>query len=349
MPIEKENYGLADGQTVYLYLLSNRNGMKMTCLNYGCAITSLFTPDRRGNYENVILGFADLAGYQENVPCAGVVVGRVAGRIREAAFELAGTTYRVTANSGRHHLHGGHPGFSHVVWQSESFQQQDRCGVRFAYTSPDGEAGYPGTLAAQVTYTLTDTGELIIEYQAQSDKDTLFVPTNHMYFNLSGGLKRDILQHTLRLNSSRFTELDADSLPTGRLLEVTGTVFDFRQGRVLADGTVADHPQSRLVKNGYDHAFALDGGAAAQMELCDAASGRILLVHTDAPCVVVYTGNQLSDTLVFTEGHSRRYLGICLETQGFPDAIHHPQFPSVVLPAGQLFRSTTTYAFRISQ
>lgn len=348
MPIEKENYGLADGQPVYRYRLINRNGLEMTCLNYGCAITSLVTPDRQGNYGNVILGFADLAGYQENAPYSGVVVGRVAGRIREAAFELAGTIYRVTANSGPHHLHGGHPGFSHVVWQSELFQQQDRCGVRFAYTSPDGEAGYPGTLAAQVTYTLTDTDELSIEYRAQSDKATLFVPTNHMYFNLSGDLQRDILQHTLRLNSSSFTELDADSLPTGRLLDVTGTVFDFRQGRVLADGTTAEHPQSRLVKDGYDHAFALDGGAAAQMELHDAVSGRTLLVHTDAPCVVVYTGNQLSDTLEFTEGRSRRYLGVCLETQGFPDAVHHPQFPSVVLPAGKQFRSTTTYAFRIS-
>lgn len=347
MSIEREDYGLADGQTVDRYLLSNRNGMKMTCLNYGCAITSLFTPDRQGTYENVILGFADLAGYRENAPYSGVVVGRVAGRIRESAFELSGMTYRVTANSGPHHLHGGHPGFSHVVWQSESFQQQDRRGVRFTYTSPDGEAGYPGTLAAQVTYTLTDTDELIIDYQAQSDKATLFVPTNHMYFNLSGGLKRDILQHTLRLDSSRFTELDADSLPTGRLLDVTGTVFDFRQERVLADGTTADHPQNQLVKDGYDHAFALDGGEAAQMELHDAASGRTLQVHTDAPCVVVYTGNQLSDMLEFTEGRSRRYLGVCLETQGFPDAIHQPQFPSVILPAGELFRSTTTYAFQV--
>ncbi|CUH94975.1 hypothetical protein P22_1044 [Propionispora sp. 2/2-37] len=346
MAIRMQPYGMVDGQAVYEYTLTNKNGLEIACLNYGCAVRRVLTPDREGNYANVVLGFPELTHYRSNPVYCGVVVGRVAGRIKDACFELGGTTYRLDKNNGRHHLHGGVQGFSHAVWQAEMIDRDTVCGVRFFHVSPDGEGGYPGEVQTQITYTLNESNEFLIQYQAHSEAPTLFSPTNHMYFNLSGGLQRDILQHTLKIDSDRFLELDADLIPTGKILDVEGTAFDFRSGRSIHDGVISEHPQNQLVR-GYDHAFLLNHHYAGEIELYDELSGRHLMVETDAPGVVLYTGNQLPDDLDFVGGRSRRYLGLCLETQGLPDAVHHSHFFSCILQRGAWFTSATKYSFNI--
>lgn len=347
MAIRMQPFGMADGKAVCEYTLINKNGLEIACLNYGCAVRRILTPDKEGNYANIVLGFPELAHYQSNPVYCGVVVGRVAGRIKNACFELGEMTYRLDKNHGEHHLHGGAQGFSHAVWQAQIIDRDAVCGVRFSHVSPDGEGGYPGELQAQVTYTLNESNEFLIEYQAHSEAPTLFSPTNHMYFNLSGDLQRDILHHTLTLDSDRFLELDEDLIPTGRILDVAGTAFDFRSGRSIHDGIISEHPQNQLVM-GYDHAFLLNRRPSGKMELYDEVSGRHLLVETDAPGVVLYTGNQLSEDMEFMSGRSRRYLGLCLETQGLPDAIHHSHFPSCILQRGAWFTSATKYSFHAS-
>jgi len=340
-------FGELNGNGVYEYTLRNANGVEVSCLNFGCAITRIVTPDRWGNVENIVLVFQDLAAYQTNPIFAGVVVGRVAGRIKGAQFELEGKPYYLACNDGENHLHGGMKGFHKALWNVEIIDQEKNI-LQFSYRSPDGEEGYPGTLTTEVTYVLTDANELWVYYQGQSDKTTLFNPTNHTYFNLSGNLKRDICEHTLKLKSSKFLELTDRLLPTGRLLDVQGTVFDFRQGRKLMEGITSGDAQSKIAGQGYDHAFVLDSHNSGEIVLQEQESGRYLAVETDAAAVVLYTGNHIPDNLEFCGQRSRRYLGLCLETQMHPDSIHHPDFPSCILERNQIFFTKTKYSFGLS-
>lgn len=340
-------FGELNFNSVYEYTLKNANGVEVSCLNFGCAITRIVTPDRWGIYENIALGFQDLAAYKTNPIFAGVVVGRVAGRIKGAQFELEGKPYNLTCNDGENHLHGGIKGFHKVLWNAEIIDQGNHI-LQFSYSSLDGEEGYPGTLTTEVTYILTDNNELMVGYRGQSDKTTLFNPTNHTYFNLSGNLKRDIREHNLELKSSRFLELTDGLLPTGRLLDVQGTVFDFRGGRKLMDGIASGDAQNIIAGQGYDHAFVLDSHNSGEIVLQEQESGRSLVVETDAAAVVLYTGNQIPDNLDICGKQSRRYLGLCLETQIHPDSIHHPDFPSCILGRDQIFFTKTKYTFGLS-
>ncbi len=306
-------------------------------------------PDREGNFENIVLGYSDLADYQTNIPNFGVVVGRVAGRIKGAQFELEGQTYNLANNDGAHHLHGGPGGFSHLLWDGEIIDSGAVSGVQFTYLSPDGEEGYPGNLKVTVTYTLDNDNRFTITYQGQSDKTTLFAPTNHTYFNLSGNCQEDILGHVLKIDSSRFVELDCDLIPTGNILPVSGTTFDFRAGHSILEGTLVAHPQNQLALSGYDHPFILDSHKVDTIALWYPVNGRRITVKTDAPGVVLYTGNQLPDTLNILGGKSRKYLGLCLETQAIPDAIHNLHFPSYILHKNKLFSSQTQYTFGITK
>jgi aldose 1-epimerase len=347
MIINKRSFGEINGDDVYEYTLKNDKGVEITCLNYGCAITKIVTPDRNGNCENIVLGFKDPSKYKENSPYFGVIVGRVAGRIKDAQFELEDQTYTLVKNNGNNHLHGGLKGFSNVVWAGKIIDTEQKAVVQFAYISRDGEQGYPGTLQMQVTYTLNNDNEFIIHYQGQSDNSTLLNPTNHTYFNLSGNLKRDILQHILKINSNHFLEVDEQLLPTGNLLDVGETVFDFRNGRQIIDGISSEHLQNKLVGQGYDHPFILNRNNKGEISLWEEESGRKLVVETDAVGVVLYTGNQLPDNLDIYGVTSRKYLGLCLETQGLPDAIHHTHFPSCILKKDQVFSTWTKYTFSV--
>lgn len=347
MKLTHELWSTINDKDVILYTLTNDQGMEVSCCNYGCIITKIIVPDRHGCSENVVLGFDCFEPYLTNLPYFGAVIGRVAGRIRGGTFELEGVTYELCKNERTNHLHGGPNGFHRVLWSAESFVRDGEIGVSFAYTSPDGEEGYPGTVDVRVTYSLNNRNELTICYEAQADRMTLFNLTNHTYFNLSGGLKRDILDHVLTLKSSCFLPLDEELIPTGEIWNVMHTPFDLRLGKTIREAVQSSHPQIELVGGGYDHPFLLDVHHAEEIMLLDPESGRILTVETDEVGVVVYTANQLPEGLNLFGVPSRKYLGICLETQGLPDAVHHQHFPSYVLSAGKTWTSVTKYRFDV--
>ncbi|MCP8967957.1 aldose epimerase family protein [Ectobacillus ponti] len=343
MDVQKQVFDELDGQAVHSFTITNDHGMAVTCISYGCIITDILVPDANGVRENVVLGFDSIAEYQQYSPYFGAVIGRVAGRIAGGEFELNGKTYKLAQNNGQNHLHGGLKGFDRVVWDAEIIEN----GVVFSYVSPDGEEGYPGTLHVKVTYTLSNDNELVISYHGVSDQDTLLNMTNHTYFNLSGNLKRDTTEHVLLIKSDRFGELTEDLLPTGAALPVEGTAFDFREGRKLVDGVRSEDAQNVLAGRGYDHPFLLNENFAQEIILADAESGRRLIMETDQPAVVLYSGTQMTDDHSIRGVQSRRYLGLCLETQGLPDAIHHPQFPSVVLKKDAAYKAVTKYKFTV--
>lgn len=347
MKILQEAFAELKGQTITAYTLVNDHGMEVGALDYGCIITKIIVPDRNGARGNVVLGFDTIEEYVEHAPYFGAVVGRVAGRIAGAEFELEGKTYQLAKNNHGNHLHGGLLGFDKVIWNVETFETADSAGLVFSYLSKDGEEGYPGNLDIKITYTLTNDNVLEISYEAESDRTTLVNLTNHSYFNLSGDLKRDILQHQLTLKSDRFLELSPDLIPTGEFLNVEHTAFDFREGRNIIDGVESEHPQNILAGKGYDHPFLLAANENEEIVLTDEESGRVLTVETNQPAVVLYTGNQLRGDFSIRGVQARPYIGLCLETQGLPDAIHHKNFPPVILKKGEQHHSVTTYRFTV--
>ncbi len=345
MKIEERVFGHYHGEKVIEYTLTNHDGMSVSCLNYGCVITKIIVPDRHGHLDNVVLGFDHFEDYVAYSPYFGAVIGRVAGRIKNAQFELEGIEYKLAANEHPHHLHGGKKGFNAVIWKVGTMECENGVGLRFSYLSPDGEEGYPGNLDMNITYLLSNTNELSITYEARTDRKTVVNLTNHSYFNLSGNLKRDCSEHILQLESDRYLALGPDLIPTGEILESKNTPFDFTQGRILQSGIKSSHPQNVLVGLGYDHPLLFTKKGDNKILLSDNESGRSLMVTTDQPCVVLYTGNKLSGSFNVSGVQARNYLGVCLETQGLPDAIHHPEFPTVILNPEEVYCSTTKYQF----
>ncbi|MGD7009988.1 aldose epimerase family protein [Metabacillus sp. 84] len=340
MKVEKSVFGHLNNRPVYRYTMQNSSGMEVTCIEYGCAITRILVPDRNGALENVVLGCSQLEDYISKVPYFGAIVGRVGGRIRNGELPVGDETFSITKNQEGNHLHGGEKGLTHRVWSSS----QTESGVEFYCESPDGEEGFPGNLKLKVCYELTEENELILTYYGESDRDTVLNMTNHTYFNLSGSLKDSVLSHQLTLPSAHFLELNDHSLPTGRALETEGTVFDFRNGRVLADGIHSGHEQICLAGGGYDHPFLLDEGK--EMVLYEKNSGRLLRAVTDQPAVIVYTSNSMGNDIVLQEGkRAEKHMAVCLETQMPPDAVHHETFPSIVLISGEEYRAQTKWAF----
>ncbi|PLT29702.1 aldose epimerase family protein [Peribacillus deserti] len=345
MRILDEKFAEHNGQPVTAYTLINDQGMEVTAIDYGCIITKILVPDREGRMENVVLGFDTLEDYYQHSPYFGAVVGRHAGRIANAEFTLDGNTYQLEKNNNGNHLHGGLQGFDKVIWDTEVKEETDSIRIEFTYLARDGEEGYPGNLHMKVVYELNNQNEFKISYEGVSDKKTVVNVTNHTYFNLSGDLKEDILHHTLMLKSSRFLELDEELIPTGELLSVDSTPFDFRSGRKIKDGKESAHPQNILAGNGYDHPFLLDEQQNKEIHLFDEESGRSLVIETSEPAVVLYTSNQLEAGFSIRGTASREYLGICLETQGLPDSLNHPQFPSAILDKDEVYTSQTVYKF----
>lgn len=327
------------------YTLTNDNGMIVSILNYGGIITEIQVPDRHGEFENVVLAFENYEDYLANPGFLGALTGRVAGRIENAQFEVDGETYQLTQNEGKHHLHGGDNAFHNAVWNVEPFTKGAEIGLTLTYHSEDGHNGYPGNLQMEVTYTLNNDNELSITYEGESDKKTVLTATNHSYFNLSGNLKSDIQEHVITLDSSKFVELDEELIPTGKILDVDGTTFDFREGRQMKDGTVADYKQNLVANHGYDHYFLFDHSKPESVIVQDEKSGRQVTVSTEQPGFVMYTANNLNEGLALKGGTSKKYLGICLETQSSPASIHHNGFPSVWLDKGEKYSKKTTFTF----
>ncbi|MCU9615137.1 galactose mutarotase [Caldibacillus lycopersici] len=348
MNIVTKEFGIINGEKIYSFTLENNNGMQLTCINLGCIVTEIKTPDSNGNLENVVLGYKTVEEYLENKTFFGAIVGRVAGRIANAQFEIDNNQYFLPKNEGNNHLHGGISGFNEKIWHAKPIEADHAVGIEFSYSSIDGEEGYPGTVKLSVTYLLTNDNEWVQTIKGTTDKKTLLNVTNHSFFNLSGNAKADILSHELTVKSDQFLELNDQLLPTGKMLSVEGTAFDFRNGRKLNDGRLSEHPQNRLAGNGYDHPFLLAENEQQEIILLDETSGRTLTVETNQPCVVIYTSNQMSDEFTTSEGvQTKKYLAVCLETQGLPDAIHHANFPSVMLEPTSEYKSVTKYTFGV--
>ncbi|MCX6590695.1 MAG: galactose mutarotase [Acidobacteria bacterium] len=326
------------------YRLTNQAGMEVTLLNYGATLQSIKVPDRAGKLGDVLLGFDVLDGYKGTHPYFGAIVGRYGNRIAKGRFTLNGVEYKLATNDKTNHLHGGLKGFDKAFWRA---REAGPNAIEFTYVSADGEEGYPGTLTAKVTYTITEANELRIAYEASSDKGTVVNLTNHAYFNLAG--TGDILKHELLLKADRFTPVDAGLIPTGELRAVSGTPFDFTNATAVGARIAANDEQIKL-GGGYDHNFVLTAGASAEPALAaqvyDPSSGRVLEVLTTEPGVQFYTGNFLDGTIKGKGGVSYgKNAALCLETQHFPDSPNQPSFPSAVLKGGSSYRSTTVFRF----
>ena len=329
--LEQREFGkLPDGTAVQQFMLRNTKGMVAKIITYGAIIAALEVPDRNGALTNVVVGADSLErflGGKGSVPGA-VVVGRVANRIANARFTIDGVEYQVTANLGPHQLHGGRKGFDKVVWQATPMPVgAHQAGVKLTYLSKDGEEGFPGNLTATVTYTLTDNNELRLDYSATTDKPTLVNLSNHAYFNLAGG--GSIAEHELWLDADRYTVTDAELIPTGEIAPVRNTPLDFTTpARISARMSEVKQPRGI-----YDLNYVINGGGRSLVlaaRVREPRSGRTMEVRTTEPGVQLYTGRSGS---------------FCLETQHFPDAIHHPNFPSTILRPGEKFASTTIFSF----
>jgi aldose 1-epimerase len=344
--IEKSLFGrMPDGTAVDLYTLTNASGMKVKITSYGALVTELHVLDRTGKLADVVLGFDNLAAYLAGHPLFGAVVGRYANRIAGGKFTLDGREYTLFLNNGPNAIHGGKKGFDKVVWHAEPLTRTEVVAVRLAYTSPDGEEGYPGTLKVTVTYTLTDRNELRLDYEATTDKATPINLTNHSYFNLAGQGSGDILGHELTLAADHYTPADDTLIPTGKIEPVKGTPLDFTQPHTLGERIEQLKPKP----GGYDHNFALNSGGkslALAARVHEPTTGRVMEVLTTEPGVQFYTANSFKGTIKGKGGVTYpRHAGLCLETQHFPDSVHHENFPSVILRPGQTYRQTTIFKF----
>ena len=343
---------LPDGTAVELFTLTNAHGIEVRAITYGGIIVSLRVPDRNGRRDDVVLGYDSLEGYLRSSPYFGAIVGRYGNRIAKGRFVLDGVTYRLATNNGPNHLHGGIKGFDKVVWQAEALRSDSGVGVRFGYVSQDGEEGYPGTLKASVRYLLTNRDELIVDYDATTDKATPVNLTQHSYFNLTGGARRDILDHQLWINADGYTVVDSTLIPTGAVDSVAGTPFDFRTPTAIGARIGQDHQQLRF-GGGYDHNFVLrreGAGLAHAARVVEPTTGRTLDIYTTEPGIQFYSGNFLDGTLTGKGGqvYGRRF-GFCLETQHYPDSPNHPEFPSTILRPGDQYRSRTVFAFGVAK
>ncbi|MCA9264970.1 MAG: galactose mutarotase [Planctomycetales bacterium] len=331
--------------------LTNKNEMQVKVSNYGAIITSIATPDRDGHLADIALGYDQIESYKTAVdkPYFGAVVGRYGNRIAKGKFTIDGTEYTLATNNDANHLHGGLIGFDKVVWDAHEIRGDGWTGVELSYLSPDGEEGYPGNLNARVTYRLTDDNELFMHYYATTDKATPVNLTQHTYFNLKGEGEGDILAHELMLNAPKYTPVDATLIPTGEIVEVSGTPFDFTTAKPIGRDIEAENEQLKY-GGGYDHNFVLDRGDEKGMVLAarvyEPTSGRVLEVLTTEPGVQFYCGNFLDGRLIGKAG--KPYLhrgGFCLETQHYPDSPNQENFPTTILQPGETYETSTVFRF----
>lgn len=340
--ITKQAWDKVDSQMVDLYTLTNKNGVEVKISNYGGKVTSWITPDKTGKMGNIVLGFNHPNSYTKDVPYFGALIGRYGNRIALGKFTIDGKTYTLATNNGKNALHGGNKGFDKVIWTAEPIVDSVSA-LTLTYLSKDGEEGYPGNLKVTVKYTLTDTDELKIDYTATTDKATPINLTNHTYFNLSGDHSNTILDETIQINADRYTPVNAELIPTGKLDPVKGTPFDFTKAEKIGS-RMAQVPGT---PNGYDHNYVLNNSDTTLHQaavLYDAASGRQLEVTTTQPAIQFYTGNFLDGKLIADDGKPiNQHTALCLETQHYPDSPNQPAFPNTILKPGEIFHSTTVY------
>ena len=325
---------------VQLFSLENTSGLKVQLGDFGAAIVTVEMADSRGDIDVVNLGFSDPSQYLANPRYFGATMGRCCGRIANAQFDIDGKTFSVSQNHGKHHIHGGNPGFSHTFWLAEPSGKA----IRFQHSSPSGDQGYPGKLDVMVTYSITDENELICDYQATTDQATPINLTNHSYWNLSGMRGKNpahqcVLDHHIQLNARHYLEMDPAMIPTGRLLQTAQSPFDFSLPQLLDN-------QMQKLGSGFDHCFVIDkpeSGLALAGIVTHPESGRVLTVRTTQPAFQFYTANILDGSR--SCGDYPAHSGLCLETQHFPDSPHHPNFPTTLLRPGETFHQTTIFGF----
>ncbi|MBP3487211.1 MAG: galactose mutarotase [Roseburia sp.] len=342
MKITKSDFGTTNtGENIYIYHLENAGGAYVEIINFGCRLVKIVVPDRNGNMTDVCLGFSSMDNYANDNASLGAVVGRVANRIKDGSFSLHGKTYQLAVNNGTNHLHGGLIGYGSKAWEAKV--KDDK--LILTLHSEDGEEGYPGNLTLSVTYGWSEDNELSILYEASTDADTLLNVTSHGYFNLNGEGSGDVLSHELFIDADQITELDDSQAPTGTFLPVDGTPFDFRTMHTIGKLMHSDYEQFRKFGT-YDHNFVINGtGLREAAVLQSKESGIRMTCFTDQPGLQLYVANQPIE-LPGKDGKTyERHTSVCLETQHFPDAINHENFPSIVLEPEAPFRSKTLYHF----
>ena len=340
-----------DGKQTGLYILTNKNGLEMAVTNYGAKIVSLMVPDKDGSLTDVVMGHDSIDDYlSSEEPYFGAVCGRTANRIAKGRFTLDGKEYTLAVNNGPNSLHGGTKGFNAVVWDVKDISDNS---IVLFYVSADGEEGFPGDLSVTVTYTLTDDDSVDIHYEAETTKPTILNLTNHSYFNLSGAGDPSIGDHTLRLIADNYLPTDDTAIPYGKSEHVRGTPMDFTEAHAIGERINDDFQQLDFGK-GYDHTYIInkehpDDYAYAGV-LKSPKTGISMEMYTSEPGVQMYTGNWMTGKL--RGKHGQRYpqrSAVCFETQHYPDSINHPEYPTVILRPGEIFRSRTTYKFSIKE
>lgn len=346
--IGKEPFGTTpDGLPVEIYTLRNKNGIEARITNYGGILVSLKTPDKSGHLDDIVLGYDNLDGYIKRNPYFGSLVGRYGNRIAKGKFSLNGKTYTLaTNNNGHNHLHGGLKGFDKVVWAAKAVETPGGPALQLNYLSKDGEEGYPGNLSVMAVYTLTQANALQLDFTATTDKDTICNLTHHSYFNFHGG--DDVLDYIVQINAEKFTPIDAAMIPTGELRPVAGTPFDFRKPTRIGAHINSNDEQIQFAR-GYDHNWVFDkapGELGLVANVLDKSSGRRMEVFTTEPGMQFYAGNFLDGSITGKRGrkyHQRH--AFCMEPQHFPDSPNRPNFPSVELKPGQVYKNTIIYKF----
>lgn len=347
MEIEQHLWGMTpEGEAIILYTMRNDRGGEVRVSNYGAAIVAVKMPDREGRIADVVLGYKHPEGYLFDGAASGKTVGRVANRIAYGRMTIDGKDYALEVNNGPNHLHGGTKNFANRVWESRVETNR----VVMSLLSEDGDQGYPGELAVEAIFDFDDENSLEITYLAKTDRTTAVNLTNHVYFNLAGDGSGSVLDHCLRLESSRALEMNERQIPTGRLLDVAGTPQDFRTFRTLREGIDSEFNHIRDFR-GYDHPFAIDGWKPGILgvvgELREPTSGRSVEVLSSQPSVMIYTGNWLSGGCPETKtgGRYADYDGVAIECQNYPDAVNHPDFPSPLLRPGELYCQKIVFRF----
>ena len=345
MKIHSDSFGkIPSGKEATLFTLKNDNDITVSITNYGAIITSIKMPDKNGKMENIVCGFERLEQYLSDeylgsYPYFGAIIGRVGNRIANGHLEIEGKTYKMAINNGPNHLHGGLTGFDKKLWKAEVIKKSDLVGVKLTYVSPDGEENYPGKLTANCIYTLNNKNELGIEYFAETDKTTVVNLTNHTYFNLTGG-KENILNHELKLTATKMTEM-TEQIPTGKIISVKGTPFDFSDFKTFQcdmDG----------LPTGYDDNYVLDnesGDLKYTGCLRESKSGRQIEIYTTQPGMQLYTGYWNPELTIDGKKKFGSYSGVALETQHYPDSVHHDNFPTTILKPNERYNQKTVYKF----
>jgi len=351
MKISAARFGqLPDGRDVYSYMLEN-GAIKVEILNYGGIVRSLYLPDKSGRIADVVLAHADLSAYVENKGYLGCVVGRNAGRISQASFTLFDEKFDLQANDGPNNLHGGPRGLSHRLFSAEVHTFNNLPALLLSHTIEDGSDGFPGNLIVTIAYALTEDNALMIDYRAYSDKNTVINLTNHSYFNLAGHDSGNIYSHQLELHAPLYTPSDSAHLPTGEILRVKDTPFDFYSAPKPLGKDIHSALTQISQYGGYDHNFVLRGeGYRKVATLSEPESGRVMNVLTDLPGMQLYTGNHFDSEATYKDGVKYpMHAGVCLETQFFPNSVNMPWFPSPFFAANEEYTFTTTYQFSIME